>query len=572
MMRKKFFYLFSFFTFFFFLSLLVLEKFYFQPPDPVYGFGSKPKGIIETLDTENKTISSMRIGNKNFVSSNLLPVWNQENKFLDSSLYFTQGFGPDLKSQVPLEKNKNMINIVVVGDSFVYGEAIENTEIRWERMLQYYLDKETEARHGIKIFNVIPIGRGASSFNNYVEWLTEERINRLNPDAIIFSYVGNDNYPSFTEKNFCIELNTCANDNEPLLYSNCGPRCDLASCLLGESSLFGKIARKFLNPNFPNTTKFILERYCDPDKLNQRYGLYSESRFKYDKDITRHPYYKIFKESIIKGSKIRTDIPKFVYFAKEEYYDNRQFPEYNDFSKHNFNIIPSIEFDKLAKEKDLKNNKKYQLNLDDKHPNGLVTSKYGRDAANYLFSYFSENGKINDYLNNHNKDVTNNNFKVSNFLPNTLKTNTYNDTIIFSHDFDFINNFSGKEYPYEPNNQYFPCARVNHPHSRMVFSRDIEKLKGKTISIEAFIESNLSGDLYYLLPFGIDKDGNEIYYNNYIIEQNKNSKLEFIIPDDFSGFMLIDTSNDCKHFFIKNGLNNNLRMNLPSFTIKYKLN
>jgi hypothetical protein len=105
----------------------------------------------------------------------------------------------------------------------------------------------------------------------------------------------------------------------------------------------------------------------------------------------------------------------------------------------------------------------------------------------------------------------------------------------------------------------------------MVFSRDIEKMKGKTIKVEAFIKSSIVGDYYYLLPFGIDKDGNEIFYNNYIIEQNKNSKLDFIIPDDFSGFMLIDTSNDCKHFFIKNGLNNNIRMNLPSFTIKYKL-
>ena len=570
-MRKTSLYIFLSIILFFFMTLFTIEKYLIEPPQPVYGYGSQPTSKFTAIKVKNETDTTMKLSNKKFIPSDILQVWTQENIFLDSSLYFIQGYGPDLKSQVPLKRNKNMINLVVIGDSFVYGEAIENTEIRWERMLQYYLDKETETKHGKKIFNVIPIGRGASSFNNYIEWLTDDRINRLDPDAIIFSYVGNDNYPSFTEKSFCRELNTCTKDNEPLLYSDCGPRCDLASCLLGESSLFGKIARKFLNPYFPNTTKFILERYCDPDKLNQRYGLYSESGFKYDKNITKHPYYKIFKDSIIKGSKIRKEIPKFIYFAKDEYYENSKWPEFIDFSNYNYKIIPGIEFNKLAKEYNFKNNPKYRLNIDDKHPNGVVTSKYGKDVANYIYSYFSDNGSIKKYLSITQNEIDNNYFTVSNYLPNTLVTSTNLDTIIFSHDNNFINNFSGNEYPYEPNNQYFPCARVNYPHSRMVFSRDIEKLRGRTINIEAFIESTQNGDKFFLQPFGIDNDGNEIYYDNYIINQNKKSKLDFIIPDNFSGFMLIDTSNDCKYYFIKNGLNNNERMNLPSFTIKYKL-
>jgi len=568
-MRKTLIYLFSFIFFFLILTIFTLEKFIFEPPLPVYGYGKEPTAIFNEITLNDQSASFMKISNKKFTPSDLLPIWNQENKFLDSSLYFIQGTGPDLKAQVPLERN-NKINIAVFGDSFVYGEAVENTEIRWERMLQYYLDKETETRHGEKIFNVIPIGRGASSFNNYVEWLTEDRLTRINPSAIVFSFVGNDSYPSFTEKNFCRELNTCTNDNEPLLYSDCGPRCDLASCLLGESSLFGKIAKKFLNPYFPNTTKFILERYCDPDKLNKRYNLYSEGNFKSATDKVNHPYYKIFIDSLDKGSKIREDIPKFVYFATNEYFEITSTPEYIDFDKYNYKVIPRDEFNLLAKSYRL-DNQKYRLNIDDKHPNGIITSKYGRDVANYLYKYFSDNGLIYSYLSKAEDDVSENYFRVSNYLPGTLKINNKDDTITFSHDFEYINNFTGEELPYEPNSQYFPCARVNHPHSRMVFSRDIEKLKGRTISIEAFIKSTLSGDLYYLLPFGIDNDGNEIFYNNLIIEQNKNSKIDYIIPDNFIGFMIIDTSIDCKNFFTKNKINIKTKMNIPSFTIKYKL-
>jgi len=569
-MRKTLIYLFSFIFFFFIITIFTLEKFIFEPPQPVYGYGKASTAIFNELTLNDESGSLMKLSNKEFPPSDLLPVWNQENKFLDSTLYFIQGTGPDLKAQVPLERDKNMINIAVIGDSFVYGEGVENTEIRWERMLQYYLDKETETKHGKKIFNVIPIGRGASSFNNYVEWLTEDRITRINPGAIVFSYVGNDNYPSFTEKNFCRELNTCTKDNEPILYDDCGPRCVLASCLLGESSLFGKIARKFLNPYFPNTTKFILERYCDPDKLNKRYKLYSESNFIANADKVNHPYYKIFIDSMDKGSKIREDIPKFVYFAITGDYDITSMSEYIDFNKYNYKVIPRTEYNLLAKSNRL-DNQKYLLNLDDKHPNGIITSKYGRDVANYLYKYFSDNGLINSYLSKSDHEVSENYFRVSNYLPGTLKINNKDDTITFSHDFDYINNFTGEELPYETNGQYFPCARVNYPHSRMVFSRDIEKLKGRTISIEAFIKSNLSGDLYYLLPFGLDNDGNELFYNNFIIEQNKNSKLDFIIPDNFIGFMIIDTSIDCKDFLTKNKINVKTRMNMPSFTIKYKL-
>lgn len=568
-MRKILLKLFATSLIFIFFSLFISEKFIFESSNQVDDYVKKSNNNFITPQKIDNTLNTMQPSTVKFYPSDKLPVWSQENRFLDSSTYYIQGFGPDIYPQLKKDRDYNMIDILVVGDSFVYGEAIENTEIRWERMLQYYLDNSTLELYNRKIFNVIPLARGASSFNNYIEWMTEKRINKVKPDGIVFSYVGNDSYPSFTEKSFCRELNTCTDDNTPNLYDDCGPRCDLASCLLGESNLFGKIARKFLNPYFPNTTKFILERYCDPDKLNQRYGLYSESSFKNYEEIEKHPYYKIFTESVKKGSIIA--IPKFIYHAQQTYSDAKDVKEMEIFKKYNYVVIDNPNFRNFTNN-NYSYDKNYMLNIDDKHPNGLITSLYGKDVAESILSYYISNKIINQELLNKIPEYKSPEFQLSNFLPGTYKVSNIDDTIILSHDYNYINNFLGNEYPYEPNNQYFPCARLNHPHTRHVFSRDIEKLQGKKIFIEVFLESNDSGKDYYLQPFGISPRGEEILFDNFIFKGNKTYYLEYLIPSNFSGFFIVDNSRDCQYYLEKN-LNKlaGFRMNMPSFTIKYKL-
>jgi len=569
-MKRVLYFLISF-TLLSFSILFYLENFTFKPyPE---------NNIYIVPDLENKEIlynnnnTQMKVSKINFEPSKILKIWQVENQYLDQKQNLFQGFGPDLISEVKENNYNKKKNILLLGDSYIYGEAIENKEIRWANMLQYYLDKSSEELYGKKIYNVIPIGRGASSFNNYIEWITPERLEKYKPDAIVFSFTGNDDFPSFTEKNFCKELNTCSKDNTTIIYGDCGPRCELASCILGDSSFFGQFTKKFLNPYFPNTAKFVLERYCDPDKLNKRFGLYTERDYNDSIEKRNHPYFKLFQESVVKGDKIIGNIPKFIYYAKYQGFETTNIASYDDFIKNNYEVVDTTYYDLFATDNELSDNNsrcklsfEYTLNIDDCHPNGLITSKYGKDVSKFIINYFEENKLISkNFLNSLDNEVENL-FSISNFMPEFMDYSIENNKIIFSYEKSESNN---KFLIY--NNILFPCARINHPHNRMVFKRDIEKLVGKKINIKIYLEHS-KDTLFYLQPFGINDSGAEIFYDSYSFPSNTTSSLEYVIPKYFSGFMIVDNTYTCDHF-LQASLDkmNKEYLSLPTFKIEFSL-
>jgi hypothetical protein len=567
--RKK---IFSFLIILLFSTITILfffERFYFEIPNTEIKYIDLNLSIENDINYRKKTSTSNFIeSDKIFSTSKSLPVWIKENEFLNANQAIIQGYGPDIKMQNEMKKN-DYINILVVGDSHVYGEGTENTELRWERMLQYYLNKSTH-KYGKKIFNVIPIGRGGSSFNNYIEWLTDERIRSLKPDAIIFSVTAYDNYPSFTEKEFCIELNSCLVDNIKPKGSDCGPGCYLTTCITGESTLFGKINKKLIKKYFPKTYKYILDKYCDPDKLNIKNSLSplprnTNMRYKDAEEMESNPYYKIFEENVKKGSSLYKKIPKFIYHVKDSIHNDSYLKNSKVFIKYGYNVIPSIEFDELAKQLDLYNNHdKYHVNIADKHPNGVITSAYGKDVSNYILKYFINSSKYNKFFKNKNyleKPV----FEISNYSPAFLKLSSNNDIINISYNKETINIAKSAYKDFDLTNQFFPCARVNFPHSRIVFSRDIEKLSGKTIKIKLIIDNDDNFKNFFLQPFGIDNIGNEIFFTNYFLTSDTISLLDYKIPEFFSGFMIIDPSKECDFFYKANDLN------FPTFEISFSL-
>lgn len=582
-MRKKL--LLSFFILFTVIGggLTIAENYFFNIDDENTINTTYASKAHEYYLTNNKYSSDIALSDMQFNASDKSTDWERENKYLDESTFFHGGYGPDLSTQHPKLQNDSKINILLVGDSFVYGEAIENTEIRWERMMQYYLDKMSIGKYNKKIFNVIPIGRGSSSFNNYMEWVTEERIEKYDADAVVFQFLGNDDYPSFTEKKFCRELNTCTEENQPNYYGDCGPRCLLAACLLGESSFFGTFLKNYINPYFPNTGRVILERYCDPDKINQRLGLYSEGNYLNDRESS--PYFQYFKDNVNNFSKINSNstIPFFVYqpsnefnFAQEGLMDISQFnnltiPSIKVLLENKFQIIEREELYKfyINSIESGRAPETLYLNPLDKHPNGLLTSKYGMDTANKIFAYF-ENKKTftSNFLSKFESYKPE--FQISNYLPQSNYLSSDGNKYTFTHNtLNFERNTPGY-YPFSKEinissgqfkkGQYFPCARVNHPHSRHIFTRDISDLAGEDIKITSVSDKDL-----HLLPIGIDTDGKEIYFNSFKFDAQTQSNLFFTIPENFIGFLLIDTSKKCEDF------SDNQYLVMSSFTISYEL-
>ena len=209
------------------------------------------------------------------------------------------------------------------------------------------------------------------------------------------------------------------------------------------------------------------------------------------------------------------------------------------------------------------------LNPLDKHPNGLLTSRYGMDTANKIFAYF-DTKKIftTNFLSNFEDFEPK--FEVSNYLPQSTYLVSKNNKHTFTHNLLSFERNTPTYYPFSTNDnlksyenrkgQYFPCARVNHPHTRHIFTRDISDLAGREVKITSVSDKDL-----YLLPIGIDDEGKEINYNSFKFEALTQSNLVFTIPENFIGFILIDNSKKCEDF------SDNQYLVMGSFTISYEL-
>lgn len=78
--------------------------------------------------------------------------------------------------------------ILVIGDSFIWGDGLTNLNMTWWRQLQWELD-----RRGYRNVDVIAAGVNGASTQDQYGWLTDGKLlEQTKPDAIVFGYVTND--------------------------------------------------------------------------------------------------------------------------------------------------------------------------------------------------------------------------------------------------------------------------------------------------------------------------------------------------------------------------------------------
>ncbi len=92
------------------------------------------------------------------------------------------------------EYDENTVNIVVIGDSFVWGQSsLNRNEIFW-RLLETNLRAQG---YNVRVYGVAIIGANAY---DELKWLTESSlVEDLRPDLIVFGYLYNDPDDSSTE-------------------------------------------------------------------------------------------------------------------------------------------------------------------------------------------------------------------------------------------------------------------------------------------------------------------------------------------------------------------------------------
>lgn len=78
--------------------------------------------------------------------------------------------------------------ILVIGDSFIWGDGVVNLNMIWWRQLQWELE-----RRGYSQVDVIAAGVNGASTQDQYRWIFDEGlVERTRPDAIVFGYVTND--------------------------------------------------------------------------------------------------------------------------------------------------------------------------------------------------------------------------------------------------------------------------------------------------------------------------------------------------------------------------------------------
>ena len=119
--------------------------------------------------------------------------WKDENQKISSVNY--KKITNSLKSPIfrsagytPPKIDQKRKRILIIGDSFIWGDGFTNINTIWWRQLQWELE-----RRGYHNVDVIAAGTNGASTQDELEWInTPGFLDETHPDAIVFGYVTND--------------------------------------------------------------------------------------------------------------------------------------------------------------------------------------------------------------------------------------------------------------------------------------------------------------------------------------------------------------------------------------------
>ncbi len=468
--------------------------------------------------------------------STLLPVWEQENRYLMHANSLRFGHGPELSEQVvtALEK-KEKITVVAAGDSYVWGQGSEDAASRWHQILEHDLNSR-----GGETFDVVPVTRLASSTMDIADWLSEERLSKLKTDAIVIMFGVNDYNPSYHESWICREFNTCIVDNQSPVSTNPLNR-QLIECLKGDASPAGWFMRKFLNRYLPNVSRVLIERYCDPDRISAEMAIPQEG--KVITDPVNSPYWEDFLKSLDRLKAAAGDRPiMIINSSASKRLDHNTGVSLVEFRKRGFEVITMNETIKL---RESVSDDLLAVNPNDGHPSRLLSAAYARDVARALREHFN-NGQSSS-------TVSENNPVLSNFLPVQLRVSEPNPLrMVVANDGGEVRN---ARWSLVPSGLYqaTPCARMGRPHARVMFDQEVASSKVSNIGMK--IES--ASQALVMVPVLFTEEGSESYGLPFTTKLGEHRSL----PKGTAGVLIGVTKAGCP---------TNKNIDLPLFRISFE--
>lgn len=391
-------------------------------------------------------------------------IWQRENEFVGQTNSLRLNFAPIPAGNhidSPEDISSEATRVLLIGDSFVSGFGLNDTDRVWHRLLS----AEMQRRNYPGSYRIIPIAQGNLSFISYTEVLSKDTINAYKPDIIMIGMLPNDWYPSGNERQIC-------GDKISPLFRQCPigdwfTTPEYLSCIQGGDGLFGSLVSRIIRPLSANLASKLLTRYCNEERL-------SGSALVYEKPLTEpdpknNPYMDVFKDSISTLKENAGEIPVIIMPTYPVNMSIELLAPYLKLLREAGFIIAKTEAtERLYGNDNIYDARRKELwiNPADPHPGGELSLVYSLDAADALSAHTKPKGRV----------VPLSEMKLmSNYSPSTMmhvSDSANRSSIMFDPSWSIIKkwpsvaNLSGFTTP----TQDVACAPFGRPHALMTLN------------------------------------------------------------------------------------------------------
>ena len=449
-----------------------------------------------------------------FTNGVKIPQWDRENTFINYNLYLQEGIGPDTTSidQRNLETNPAGIKVLLLGDSFVWGDGVTDAGM----MIGTRLQDELNSLTAPGVFTVLSYGKSGASTYNHAEYFTKEKIAEINPDLIVYAYYVNDTVPNFTEKMICLYKTVC---------NKFSPQTAPAyqKCVQGKANYFDLLVKKEIRNRYPALASQLIVRNCDVIFQYLAKHTHTDEQLWANNKI--NPWFSTWKTAVSTFANNTKSVPTYM---AELYFNEPTVANDNEttaeFVKNGIPVIPMP--DALAKVYQVGSGA-LALNPVNGHANSILTKLYAVDISKYILKSYN----YKKLLENTKQPYLVENKLVSSVLPFSvkIKNNTGTNAELSVTDFTSKDAFPHiiAGVPLPP--QFVACTDLGYSHIQVNLNRFLKP--GQKIEVTP---KKLSNENYTLGYYYYDKNYAATFKEVGIL----NGPTTFTVPQDSHGILL----------------------------------
>lgn len=297
----------------------------------------------------------------------------RDQAFLVYQNYLRFGEGPAIapnQFQQPAHPNQDRVRVLVIGDSFIWGHGIVDTDMRWQDLLERELNSLT----GPGTFEVIGMGSRGLSTLGQSQIFTAELIDEVDPDIVLLGYGENDQIPKGDE------VGICAGGKPACAMLSTESLPEYTECVAGRKGGAAGLVRRLVQPLLPNLALELARRACDTGGDHTAAGTL-ELYFEILQKPTEGPYWSLFVEAV---GTLRTSIgerPAVVIPTLTDFIPaDENASVMNVFRNEGWEVAPMPTTEKRTAAVIDRSELHVMPNVD-RHPSAVLTTAFAADAA-----------------------------------------------------------------------------------------------------------------------------------------------------------------------------------------------